>query len=108
MPGYEIAYLTRCSDCGFVFSSRIPSTQELISYYEGYGRNDYLSPITIKRYHEILDQFESSRKTNKLLDLGCGIGYFLEVAKQRGWDCFENNPYVAPPDPWAIRAAKLA
>lgn len=32
--------------------------------------------------------------------------YSLGYAKQRGWDCFENNPYVAPPDLWAIRAAK--
>lgn len=88
MLGYEVAFLTKCSDCGFVFSSKIPTTQELISYYEGYGRNDYLSPITIKRYNEILDQFESSRKTNKLLDVGCGIGYFLEVAKKRGWEVY--------------------
>ena len=88
MPGYEVAFLTKCSNCGFVFSSRIPTTQELISYYEGYGRNDYLSPITIKRYNEILDLFESARKTNRLLDVGCGIGYFLEVAKKRGWEVY--------------------
>lgn len=88
ITGYEVAFLTKCSDCGFVFSSRIPSTQELISYYEGYGRNDYLSPITIKRYNEILDLFEPVRKTNRLLDVGCGIGYFLEVAKKRGWEVY--------------------
>ena len=88
MSGYEHAFLTKCSDCGFVFSSRNPTLSELEEYYNGYGRNDYLSPITIKRYHEILDQFESSRKTNKLLDVGCGIGYFLEVAKKRGWEVY--------------------
>jgi 2-polyprenyl-3-methyl-5-hydroxy-6-metoxy-1,4-benzoquinol methylase len=71
-----------------VFSSRNPSLEELENYYKGYARNDYLSPITIKRYNEILDQFEGVRKTNRLLDIGCGIGYFLEVAKQRGWEVF--------------------
>lgn len=88
LVGFEKAFLTRCSNCGFVFSARIPTNQELITYYEGYGRNDYLSPITIKRYNEILDQFESVRKTNRLLDVGCGIGYFLEVAKKRGWEVY--------------------
>jgi len=85
---YSNAYLTKCSDCGMVFSSKNPSLHELEEYYKGYGRNDYLSPITIKRYNEILDSFESARKTNRLLDVGCGIGYFLEVAKERGWEVY--------------------
>tara|TARA_B110001452_G_scaffold125822_1_gene104413 strand:- start:207 stop:974 length:768 start_codon:yes stop_codon:yes gene_type:complete len=71
-----------------VFSQLIPTQQELIDHYKGYGRNDYLSPITIKRYHQILDSFEPYRKTNKLIDVGCGIGYFLEAAKERGWKVY--------------------
>lgn len=81
-------YLCQCSSCGFVFCKRIPTDEELIKYYEGYGRNDYLSPLTIKRYNELLDNFEPYRKTNNILDVGCGIGYFLEVAKQRGWNVY--------------------
>lgn len=88
MKGYEAAWLHQCRDCGMVFSGRNPSLRELEDYYKGYGRNDYLSPITVKRYHELLDQFESVRKTNKLLDVGCGIGYFLDVAKERGWEVY--------------------
>lgn len=88
LKGYEFAWLTKCADCSMVFSSRDPSLIELEDYYRGYGRNDYLSPITIKRYHQILDGFESFRKTNKIIDVGCGIGYFLEVAKERGWEVY--------------------
>lgn len=88
MPDYRDSYLCSCNSCGFVFARRIPTTQELVEHYEGYGRNDYLSPITIQRYHELLDSFEPYRKTNRLLDVGCGIGYFLEVAKERGWEVY--------------------
>jgi SAM-dependent methyltransferase len=88
IKGFEHASLTRCGECGMVFSSANPTLQQLEEYYKGYGRNDYLSPITIKRYHEILDQFESARKNNRILDVGCGIGYFLDVAKERGWEVY--------------------
>lgn len=82
------ADLLICGDCRFVFFRQIPTPEELENYYKGYGRNDYLSPITIKRYHEILDRFEPYRKNNRLIDVGCGIGYFLEEAKKRGWEVY--------------------
>jgi 2-polyprenyl-3-methyl-5-hydroxy-6-metoxy-1,4-benzoquinol methylase len=88
LTGYKASYLVKCGGCGFVFSQKIPTQAELTAHYEGYGRNDYLSPITIKRYHEILDQLEKYRKSNRLLDVGCGIGYFLVEAKNRGWEVY--------------------
>ncbi len=88
LKSYEKAHLCQCSNCGFVFAQKVPTSEELEEHYIGYGRNDYLSPITIKRYHELLDQMEPYRKTNKLLDVGCGIGYFLEAAKERGWEVY--------------------
>ncbi len=88
LKNYHNHHLTKCSLCSLVFSFQIPSHQALESHYEGYGRNDYLSPITVKRYNELLDQFEPYRKTNRILDIGCGIGYFLEVAKKRGWEVY--------------------
>lgn len=80
--------LVKCNDCNFHFAVDIPTTEELIAHYNKYERNDYLSPITIKRYHEILDSFEPYRKTNRLIDVGCGIGYFLTEAQKRGWEVY--------------------
>lgn len=85
---YSKAHLCKCKSCSAVFARDIPSPTDIELHYDGYGRKDYLSPITIKRYHEILDQFEPFRKTNKLIDIGCGIGYFLEEAKKRGWEVY--------------------
>ena len=86
---YQNNHLSKCSNCGFVFSYKIPSQEVLENYYQNdYDRTRYFSPITKKRYHELLDQLEAYRSTNRILDLGCGYGYFLEVAKSRGWEVY--------------------
>lgn len=88
LKGYEKHYLVRSHPLGFVFCSRIPTAEELSAHYDTYGRDDYYSPLTRKRYHELLDTFEPYRQTNKILDVGCGIGYFLEEAIAKGWDAY--------------------
>lgn len=86
--GYEKAHLCQCDSCDLVFARKTPSAEELNTYYKNYGTNNYLSPLTIKRYNELLDTFEHFRKTSKILDVGCGIGYFLIEAKKRGWEVY--------------------
>ncbi len=71
-----------------IFTQRIPSTKELSDYYSSYGASHYKSELTTKRYHSLLDSWEGLRKTNQILDIGCGVGFFLEVAKERGWKVF--------------------
>ena len=85
---YKHAYLVKCINCKFIFSQKIPSEEELIKLYKSYGRNDYHSPITIKRYNEILVKLEKYRKANRILDIGCGIGYFLEEAIKKDWEVY--------------------
>ena len=88
LPEFSEAQLVQCKVCDFVFCSPIPSLEELSVHYAGYPRNDDISPVTIKRYNELLDGFEKYRKTNKIVDVGCGNGHFLAVAKQRGWEVY--------------------
>jgi 2-polyprenyl-3-methyl-5-hydroxy-6-metoxy-1,4-benzoquinol methylase len=88
MKSYEKHFLVKSKPLGFVFSSRIPTEEELLTAYNRYDRGHYQSPITIKRFHELLDSFEQYRQTGKILDIGCGIGMFLVEAKKRGWDVY--------------------
>lgn len=89
MKGYEDNYLVKSKSSGFVFCSKVPTEEELINYYSnypiGYGAD---SALNIKRVNERLDEFEKYRKTNKLLDVGCGPGIFLLEAKKRGWEVY--------------------
>lgn len=65
-----------------------PTPEELSRYYANYPAVVDLTAITRKRYLELLDRFEPFRKTNKLIDVGCGSGLFLEVAATRGWEVY--------------------
>ena len=88
LKGYEQNYLVKCSSCDFVFCQRKPTAEELKVHYGLYPRANAISEITLKRYSGLLDAFEPYRKTNNIIDVGCGDGFFLEVAKRRKWNVF--------------------
>jgi 2-polyprenyl-3-methyl-5-hydroxy-6-metoxy-1,4-benzoquinol methylase len=88
LRGYEKNFLTRCHQCKFVFCNRKPSTQELTAHYNLYPRENFISEITLRRYEALLDKFEKYRKTNNLIDVGCGDGLFLVSAKKRNWNVY--------------------
>ena len=88
--GYHSAFLGKCRECSFIFSQKEPSHEELENYYlrYSYSENYYSSPLTQLRYNQLLEKMEPFRKNNRILDVGCGNGDFLLVAKSRGWDCW--------------------
>src|SRR6186713_2255745 len=88
LRGYESHDLLKCSDCGFIFMRKIPTNAELESYYSvyAYENEKEMSEATKVSLESLVRGFNSYRQNNRMLDVGCGEGWILEVAKKNGWD----------------------
>lgn len=91
--------LFKCSSCGFVFLQEYPDEREITRYYDsedyishddnakGFLNKGYLvaRDIMLKRKLKIVEQ-ASGNRNSKILDIGCGTGYFLGTMKKAGWE----------------------
>ena len=82
--------IAKCLQCGLIY--RNPAIKEaLIS--ESYDAQEYDNAagdwIAGRRrvFDRYIDEMEIWRKSNTLLDIGCGPGFFLEACRARGWQC---------------------
>ncbi|MDR7896882.1 class I SAM-dependent methyltransferase [Thermosynechococcus sp. JY1334] len=101
---YTTHRLIKCQECGFIFMERVPSENELKEYYStySYAEDRPISPITLKRYQELLKEFEIYRQSNRILEVGCGKGDFLIEAKKNGWEV-EGTELSEKGVEWCIR-----
>jgi len=99
--GQAAVYLVCCQRCGLMALMPQPTGEQLRAIYsEEYFRR-YYNPeaeqeFRLDYYGERLAEIESIRPVGKLLDVGCGMGYLLEVAAGRGWDVvgLELSPFA--------------
>ena len=86
LSGFESAWLKKCSECGLVFDSRTPSSEELDAHYRNYSYSSLkLCPdVTERSFDRLLSSFENFRSSGRILDIGCGQGDFLHSAKNMG------------------------
>ena len=82
-----MAYI-KCSNCSLIFKKiKIETNQKYIpyndkNYFSGYVRN-YKEFIEI--FNKMLNLIKKYKNPGKILDIGCGIGLFLYLAKKRNW-----------------------
>lgn len=82
----------KCSNCKLLFLYPLPTAADLHDHYQEYlpldpGRvEDWgyeMAPVIASSARFLAGQFE---QPGRLLDIGCGYGFFLEAMHGRGWD----------------------
>jgi SAM-dependent methyltransferase len=86
--------LERCAGCDFVFVSPQYPPEAILDDYRERGNPDGLAahyahvttPAVLAGYDRVLTELEAALPgRGRLLDFGCGPGYFVERAARRGW-----------------------
>ena len=82
--------LVRCVDCGLAFVSPRPTEEFEKNFYatQHYKLEDENSwrENRLPFFKWALDQMEARATGRRLLDVGCGGGFFLDLARSRGWE----------------------
>lgn len=95
-PPYKIV---RCQNCGLIYLNPRPDEKGLAqTYSEEYFTNYYLKDRgeRIAYFRERLKEIKRLKKGKRLLGIGCGVGFFLKVAQESGWQAWgvEISPFA--------------
>ena len=78
----------KCNHCSLIFVYPRPDHSELIGHYNEDYYVDWIGTQKDKRirmWEKRLDKLKGFRSGGRLLDVGCGEGLFLHLAKENGW-----------------------
>ncbi|HDY67170.1 MAG: class I SAM-dependent methyltransferase [Candidatus Scalindua sediminis] len=87
----------RCNSCGLIYvNPRLKNSKETLdSFYASNTNSEGLIKSLLDRDYSVkrqkifyaeLKKMERYRKLNRILDIGCSFGGFLNASKNRGWD----------------------
>jgi SAM-dependent methyltransferase len=84
--------LVKCTECGLVFRNPRPSYETIKKFYKEECSNIFFEE-KIKSYrkgifHHFLATSIKDKGKGRLLDMGCGYGIFLNLAKDQGWEVY--------------------
>lgn len=82
--------INRCVNCGLMFSSPILDQDDLGALYRDYTAHSNIASgeeqnarLTMHYYYQLARNHLPAR--NRILDIGCDVGYLLEVAQKDGF-----------------------
>jgi len=87
----RLLHVRRCEKCGVVFISNARDSVEVHEVFWKSVVKDVSAKfegVSAPVPDEVLRLMEESRKTNNVLDLGCGQGHLLQRLKKKGWHEF--------------------
>jgi SAM-dependent methyltransferase len=87
-----------CVNCGLGHTK--PEPDDMGRYYGRHyygGRHGFTDTFCAKRRLRLVSSMFDSCRSGRLLDIGCGEGVFLSLARKSGWEVFgtERNPELA-------------
>jgi 2-polyprenyl-3-methyl-5-hydroxy-6-metoxy-1,4-benzoquinol methylase len=95
--------IVKCLRCGLVYQSPIPSSGEIVDAYDGVVDQRYEEERSgrLETFTRDLADVHRHERSGRLLDVGCHLGLFLDVARRAGWD-------VAGVEPsrWSVERAR--
>jgi len=87
--------IVKCLDCGLIYVNPRHLEEDLKKiykngYFNGSEQTNFFAEkgLYISRFQERLREISRFKKEGRLLDIGCAMGYFLEVAKEKGWQTY--------------------
>lgn len=100
---HKHAQIVRCGSCSLVYTNPMEDMKTIL---KGYGEVVDEGYLTTEKYRKLLSlkhlsAVEKVKKKGKILDIGCFAGFFLELAKEKGWEA-----YGIEPSAWAANIAK--
>ncbi len=87
----------RCKKCGLIYTNPRLAEEKVEKFYKGQKSIDIwadvlTSPLQMeydrKKFDLRLQWLEKYTDKGKILDIGCSVGHFLKIAKDRGWDSY--------------------
>ena len=83
--------IVQCLNCGLIYSNPRWDDAELMDSYEAVEDPLYLQEregrvLTFEQHLHPLEKITGPANGRKLLDVGCYIGVFLEIAAKHGWE----------------------
>jgi 2-polyprenyl-3-methyl-5-hydroxy-6-metoxy-1,4-benzoquinol methylase len=98
--------IVQCPRCGLVYTSPRLDDHEIIGTYEAVEDTLYLEEregrvLTFEHHLKPLERLTGPPSARPLLDVGCYVGVFVEIAAAHGWEAWGVDP-----SRWAVEQAQ--